>query len=70
MAQKVRVEVDKDLWDETPWLWVGPLLHGVFSYQDGIVHSPYVGAPALHFYWDNGWNMAAPPRQDKSTDCE
>lgn len=59
VAQKVIVEVDKELWDETPWLGVGFLMHGAFSYAEGVVRSPYLDAPPFHHYWDMGWTMAA-----------
>ncbi|MFH0847536.1 MAG: hypothetical protein V1894_05755 [Chloroflexota bacterium] len=59
MAQKIRVEVDRDLWDETPWFGVGFLLHGAFSYAGGMVRSPYLGLVPFHQYWDLGWTMAA-----------
>ena len=59
VARKIGITVDKQLWDETPWLFVGPLLHGAFSYAEGRVRSPYPAEPALHYYWDVGWTMAA-----------
>jgi hypothetical protein len=59
MAQKIRIEVDKELWDETPWLFVGPLIHGAFSFVEGGVRSPYHDLPAFHFQWDKGWTLAA-----------
>ena len=59
MTQKIVVEVDKELWDETPWLGVGFLIQGAFSYVAGTVRSPYLEAPVLHLYWDMGWTMAA-----------
>lgn len=59
MADKIRIEVDKATWDETPWLFVGPLLHGAFSYVEGSVRSPYHDLPAFHVQWDKGWTLAA-----------
>ncbi len=62
MAQNIKISVDKQLWDETPWLFVGFLLHGAFSYAAGQVRSPYPNVPAFHAYWDAGWTMAAKGR--------
>ena len=59
MTPKIKITVDKELWDETPWLFVGPLIHGAFSYAGGKVRSPYLDAPAFHVYWDAGWTLAA-----------
>jgi hypothetical protein len=59
MAKTIRITVDKQIWDDTPWIFVGPLLHGAFSYAAGKVRSPYLDAPSLHYFWDAGWTMAA-----------
>ena len=59
MTKKIRIEVDKELWDETPWLFVGPRIHGAFSYVEGGVRSPYHDLPAFHLQWDKGWTLAA-----------
>ena len=59
MTQKIRIEVDKEIWDETPWVGVGFLLQGAVFYATGTVRSPYLNNPALNLFWDTGWTMAA-----------
>ncbi len=59
VTEKIAVVVDKELWDETPWVFVGPLIYGAASYSAGRIRSPYLDVPPFHDYWDKGWNMAA-----------